>query len=464
MNFSKEPEVIWMQNFLKSRISKNIILNINKNSQGNSQWIIKIDALESAIVIPFYPCFARTGNTKQIGCKLVNVFPFNNLLKRHYIHAPGLLAEASSINGLIIQSEIFLVYLNYDILGFFFWSLNRLEEINVEKSDLDQYSRFLYSSSHAFTHGYLDYPLVDIWIDLLSQIIEKYIGKFLPTPKYFSIQPTHDIDNPSFAGLCSNFQFGLKLFKHLKKCKNILPSSSDIVNFLKAKRNSYYRLSPADRYNTFEWLASENYSKGLSSYFNFMAGSSSTFYDTGYSIKSPSLLLIMKSIYDKGASIGIHPSFQSFKSPNLIKSEVNLLVSTLASNGIYQSKLISRMHYLRFDMASTPTFLASAGVHQDHTLGYANYPGFRCGTCHKYILFNIFSRESTLLEIQPMILMDTSLISSSYLGFDSADKMFTLISTLKSECRNVRGTFNFLWHNCHLDSPVLREIYIFCIS
>jgi hypothetical protein len=47
----------------------------------------------------------------------------------------------------------------------------RVEEIG--RTDLDNHERFPATSSHAFKHGYLDRPVVDEWLHLLGQVIQR---------------------------------------------------------------------------------------------------------------------------------------------------------------------------------------------------------------------------------------------------------------------------------------------------
>src|SRR5690606_15527740 len=61
--------------------------------------------------------------------------------------------------------------IHYDILGLTYWMLTRLEEVG--RIDLDNHQRFPATSSHAYQHGYLERPIVDEWLNILGQIVQR---------------------------------------------------------------------------------------------------------------------------------------------------------------------------------------------------------------------------------------------------------------------------------------------------
>ena len=49
--------------------------------------------------------------------------------------------------------------------------------------------------------------------------------------------------------------------------------------------------------------------------------------------------------------------------------------------GVDQKKFGGRMHYLRIKWPTTLYFWEKAKFAYDSSMGYADLPGFRCGTC-----------------------------------------------------------------------------------
>lgn len=66
-----------------------------------------------------------------------------------------------------------------------------------------------------------------------------------------------------------------------------------------------------------------------------------------------------------------------------------------------------------------PESMADAGMSYDSTLGYADRPGFRCGTCFEYTAFDVVSDQPLSLRIRPLIAMDCTVIAERYLGLGS---------------------------------------------
>ncbi len=73
--------------------------------------------------------------------------------------------------------------------------LTRLEE--VRRTDLDSHQRFPATSSHAYRHGYLERPIVDEWLNVLGQVIQRVWSSIELKQHEFSIKVSHDVDIPS---------------------------------------------------------------------------------------------------------------------------------------------------------------------------------------------------------------------------------------------------------------------------
>ena len=84
-------------------------------------------------------------------------------------------------------------HVDYDILGLASWILSRSEEVG--RSDLDQHGRFPATSSHAFKYGYLGRPVVDEWLCILGQVIERTWPGIELKRHCFDIKLSHDVDS-----------------------------------------------------------------------------------------------------------------------------------------------------------------------------------------------------------------------------------------------------------------------------
>ena len=93
--------------------------------------------------------------------------------------------------------------------------------------------------------------------------------------------------------------------------------------------------------------------------------------------------------HERGHEIGLHPSYRTYLSPQQIKREFRILRHEAELAGIRQEQWGGRQHFLRWKAPDTWQGWEEAGLQYDSTLGYSDRPGFRCGTCYEYPVFNL---------------------------------------------------------------------------
>ncbi len=345
------------------------------------------------------------------------------------------------------------VVIHYDILGLTYWMLTRLEEVG--RTDLDNHQRFPAISSHAYQHDYLERPIVDEWLDLLGQVIKKrWVGVELKQHE-FSIKVSHDVDGPARYA----FQDLKGLFRTMGG--DVLVRK-DFFSALKAPwlwLNSRQAIHPKDPANTFDWLMNQSEKNGLVSSFYFICGRTDPTKDAKYDPEMPQVRKLMREIHQRGHEIGLHPSYNTYNRPEEIAKEADRLRKVCAKEGIQQSEWGGRMHFLRWDQSVTQKAWADAGMSYDSTLGYADRPGFRCGTCFEYPAFDVASDQPLILRIRPLVAMDCTVIAGRYLGLGSTEASYEKFNVLKNNCRKVGGVFTLLWHNSFFSSPTDFDIY-----
>ena len=126
------------------------------------------------------------------------------------------------------------------------------------------------------------------------------------------------------------------------------------------------------------------------------------------------------------------------------------LKAVMEEEGINQALLGGRQHFLRWQTPTTARLWQENGLSYDSTLSYADRPGFRCGTCREYPLFDVHNRSPLQLHERPLILMECSVIASRYLGMGYLDKALDYMLYYKRTCQKFNGHFVLLWHNSHL--------------
>lgn len=319
--------------------------------------------------------------------------------------------------------------LPFDIFAASFYLLSRYEE--YLPFSVDKFGRFPASESIASKFDFLEEPIIDTW----SMFLEKNLLAHYPGLQFkkrnFRFLPTIDIDN-AYAHLhkgivrtlLSMIQTSLKKPVHLVEKIKVLVGQ---VN---------------DPYDNYEFLNKMHEKYGLSPIY-FILFSKYGKYDKNLSTKSTHFQKLIRSISDSH-SIGLHPSFQSNKNTDTLKSEKKELEIILKKR-IEQS----RQHFLMLNLPKTYENLIEIGIKKDYSMGYASKPGFRAGTCTPFYFFNLQTNQTTDLKVTPFAVMDVCF--SDYLKYSPTEALKKIKKILTST-KKVNGLFVSLWHNESLGS------------
>jgi len=343
--------------------------------------------------------------------------------------------------------------IHYDILGLTYWMLARVEEIG--RTDLDNFNRFPASSSHAYKYGYLDRPVVDEWLHLLGQVIERQWPAVKLKRHNFRIQVSHDVDEPSLYAFKSWKTIGRIMAGHLLKRGD--PKAFFNAPYVKIATRD--RLIKQDPYNTFDWLMNISEEHGLRSAFYFMCGRTDPAHDADYELEHPAIRNLMNRIHERGHELGLHPSYGTYQRPELLKAEAERLKRVCEEEGAEQFQWGGRMHYLRWQQPTTMRAWADAGMDYDSSLGYADCAGFRCGTCYQYPAYDASRQEQLDLRIRPLIAMECSVIDQGYMGLGIGPEAEREFLKLKERCQLVNGCFGLLWHNSYFPTSAACSMY-----
>jgi hypothetical protein len=343
--------------------------------------------------------------------------------------------------------------LGIDIFGSAFFMLSRYEELVIPERD--SHDRFPSSTSIARACGFLGRPIIDEYVEILWAVMVRLWPKLRRKPRRFQVKPSHDVDEPS-----------RDAFRGLKAV--LKESAGDVLkrrNFRRAWQGPWHwlrgqwALHPNDPYNTFDRLMDLSEEIGTQSTFYFMAGCTNPAYDRGYSITHPAIRRLLRRIHDRGHETGLHPSYETYCSPDLLQQEADRLRKALRIVGIRQERLGARMHYLRWRCPATWRALASAGIDHDATLGFADSVGFRCGTCHEYAAFDVLAERGIDLRIRPLIAMDVSVLGAQYMGLGVSSGAQAVLGEARRCCESVQGSFSVLWHNNELQRAGAWAVY-----
>jgi hypothetical protein len=341
----------------------------------------------------------------------------------------------------------------YDILGLCHWMLARVEE--TERGQRDEHDRFMATSSHACRHDYLDRPIVDEWLGVLGQIVQSVWPRAALRHHAFTMRVSHDVDKMSSYAFrpwsAVLWDMGVDAVRRGEWGSAAMGPWVRIA--------SRRALHPRDPLNTFEWIMDTSERNGLVSAFYFISGRTDRSRDAEYDLGHPAVRDLMARIHRRGHEIGLHPSYATYRRPDEIAREARTLRRIAGECGVHQAELGGRMHFLRWEQPTTLLGLSDAGLAYDASLGYADQPGFRCGTCFEYPGFDPISGKMVPIRLRPLVAMEQTVMAERYLGLGTGDEALGRFARLKDACRRVGGCFTLLWHNHQMRDARRRELY-----
>ncbi len=377
--------------------------------------------------------------------------------------------RAPSDWGLMLEKNEFPVFFNdlrikydesgIDYFGTIFFLLNRYHE-QVEKLPLDEHNRIDGRKTLLVREGLISIPIVDVYLVEFSKLIERSFGISLNKLSTYEILPSHDVDRPFEYLYLSKRRITKRVLGDVLLRKSPKRAHSTFLKYTAIQKGNLTE----DPYNTFDWIMQRSEENNRISTFHFIAENTNPRFDQSYSIENREIQQIFEKIVARGHGIALHPSYNSSAIKGQTKHEFDRLKSVLNTYGIFQDQWKSRNHYLRWNEKSISE-LENAGIDVDQTLGFAEIPGFRCGTSLAFRPFNFLKSKPSSILSEPLIVMEVSLFSKTYqnLGANLPDA-WNMVENLKTYCQKYDGNFTVLWHNNNLSSDTMKEFYLNCIK
>jgi len=437
----------WFQRLISERISAELYISLTENDNKFALKIGDDDSISWALI----PALYNLGHQPDLPCAVWTPRSEGFSALEPLLPVPGLVDCPQPL----VQYKTDGFHLDYDILGLTYWMLARCEEVNLAAELFDNHQRFPATASHAFKHGYLERPIVDEWFGILRQLISRlWPGLPLVQPQ-FKLLVSHDVDRPSAYAFGQKRQFIKNLAGDIfkRKAPNVALDRTLI------RLRSRHHLQSNDPFNSFDWLMDTSEAVGICSAFYFICGRTNPSFDAQYEPEHPAIRHLLRRIHDRGHEIGLHPSYETCVYPARIAQEGKRMKLICKEEGIEQFHWGGRMHYLRWQWPTTAYGLEQAGLHYDSTLSYADCPGYRCGTCHPYQMFDPVAHRPLRLIQRPLIAMECSVISPLYLGLGYSHSSLALFLRLKQRCQAVGGQFTLLWHNSELSHIQAKSFY-----
>jgi len=332
-----------------------------------------------------------------------------------------------------------------DLLGTIFFLQSRYEEcVGAQR---DAHGRFpVKACLHA---KWLDRPVADECKWVVAGLVESCWPGLIRPNREFRIRPSHDIDYPSF------FPAGAAL-ERLRVAAHCALDGDVARSFSAFAGRPVFSSDPYDR---IDWLAKASEKRGLRSIFYYIPEQTDPQYDPPVNLDSELLRRQWRRIRDGGHEIGIHPGYAAIENEDGVKRGLERLQSALGKAGLDARVVETRQHFLRWQTPQTARQLQKAGLECDSSLAFAEMPGFRCGTCRSFRLYDPVRRQALDLRERPLILMDRSLTEKDYAGCGTGEEALLLAARLKQRCRDFGGDFTILWHNTQALKRSKRKLY-----
>lgn len=342
-----------------------------------------------------------------------------------------------------------------DLSGSLFFMLSRYEEA-AEGAARDHHQRPVGAASLAHRDGLALRPLVDEWVELLWWALQQLAPGLQRRPRQASTWISCDVDAPFSPDLrrplAALRQAGAQLLGERR------PGRA-------ARTLAHALLAPCgvrgtDPHDTFDWMLDANERAGHRVSFFFIAAERPARIDGLHELDDAPVAALLRRVLQRGHEAGLHGSYGSVMQPERLAREHERLRRAIVRAGGADGPIGARQHYLRWRPDDTPRRLAALGLGYDSTLAFPDVAGFRCGTSHPYPLFDLQQRRPLPLLERPLVLMEATVMSRSYLALGHGEAAHRLMHGLRASCHRFGGCFSLLWHNSSFYERGARELYL----
>ncbi len=316
----------------------------------------------------------------------------------------------------------------FDLIETIFFHISRFEEWHYLNGREDNHGRMDARQQFLVKNGMHRIPVVD---HLVLNFV-KALGIELKDQKT-RIRITHDIDF---------IEKKNDLFHTLRSMGGAVLKRGSVTSALKIWQSRHEK----NPYDTFEWMLRTEMEPEKAIYF-LMSGKSP--FDNFNDPQLPVFKKVISISKARGYTIGIHPSYESWKDAELFADELQQLQNITGG-----AVRITRQHFLRFSFPHTPRIIEKLGLKEDSSLGYADRLGFRCGTGFGFRLYDFEHEKAFDFLETPLVFMDSALFSEA--GFDPEKVQKIMDEFLAANRFNTKITFNF--HNSRFYDAQIRGI------
>ncbi len=321
-----------------------------------------------------------------------------------------------------------------DIIASTYFLISRYEEYINPTSNRDSHGRYIGKQSIPAKANFIHRPIVEEYGELLRKLLQQSNVSLPPISQQINhIYLTHDVDSITNYRRLRGFLGGIyrSIFKHTESISTILKSLININN---------------DPAYTFPWILNQDNQLPTATQIYFIKATrqATSFDRPAYNLTGKNFTHLKNEILaaSPNAIFGLHASYKSGNTPDIIPDEQRLLQYAIENQHI----TTSRHHYLRSLQPEDMESLIDAHITDDFTMGYADIAGFRLGTCRPVRFINPSTRRLRPLTLHPLTIMDCSLDEPHYMNLNY-NQALSYSQTLINQTQKHNGDLCLLWHN-----------------
>lgn len=274
----------------------------------------------------------------------------------------------------------------FDIFSAIFFLISRIEEYHQE-DNLDAHQRFNPDKSIAKTYGFLQIPVVDIWLFEFKKVIESLTDLKWDLAAS-EVEISFDID---------------MLYQFKEQAKgNLLKRQFKYL--ITAQFQKYQQLNQVikgktkDPYDIWEELLVDFNHKPKA----FILLSEGHQYDTNNSLEHIDYPAWFKK-HAEQLDFYTHPSYRGHEDATAWEKEINII-----ENSLDKKVTKSRFHFIKYQFPADYKRLISLGIKDDYSMAYGGVIAYRASTARSFYWFDVKKNESTDLRIHPFVFMDSA--------------------------------------------------------
>lgn len=311
----------------------------------------------------------------------------------------------------------------YDIFAASFYLISRYEEYLPHVKDM--HGRYTPKDSLAFTHGFLQSPLIDLWAYKLLEALQERFPELAARPGAYRFIPVIDVT--------TSHCFAMRGF--FRGLGGLLFDLSRLRMRRVWDRIRVWAKPSLDPYDNYDRLIAMHQQYPVDAMYFFQFAEYST-YDKNVSTNNNRFRYLIKSVADYSV-VSLSVSYTGSRDVRVMKEEKKRLSEVLNRPVKY-----SRLRYNRVEIPQTYRDLAEAEFTEDYTMGYSYDLGFRASTCTPFYFYDIALESQQPIRIVPFAFHDYAL-----LGQDPRGAMTASLDRMYSQVKQVNGTLVGVFSN-----------------